>query len=398
MVLIVEDDEYKATRINRVVGEVLDSEVQVLRDCNTALSWMKQNHCDILILDLCIPVRFGENPDIQNGLTLLSEMQRADSKCNIPHRIVGLSAFAEGSPDLREHFEQDGWILIKYENSSNTWTTSVKRTLERELSVMRSVSMRGAVIALHGIRTFGHWHKTLSDICFMQGWYCPTDGWWYGRFSVFSFLLGFARYSKVQWFRKQISKYHSSIPAQASSLAIPSVVAHSFGTYILGYALLKYKDIRVNRVILCGSILPRDFPWNELIQAGQVGEVINFVGKQDVWPVLSSYLVPGTGASGRLGFNEPDQIVQQNHNLAHTEYFETMQIEKLWMPFFNKRENVLKYPTEKHIPLPTGDHRILAHVLGKVVFVILLVVALTIAYGISWLFVFIVNYLFKLII
>ena len=65
--------------------------------------------------------------------------------------------------------------------------------------------------------------------------------------------------------------------AQLSS-GRPSVIAHSFATYLLGNALLHYPYLRFNRVLLCGSILPPSFPWDAIIDRGQVQAVRNEYG------------------------------------------------------------------------------------------------------------------------
>lgn len=101
--------------------------------------------------------------------------------------------------------------------------------------------MARIVFLLHGIRTHARWQRGFADVASHHNWKCPLDGWWYGRFSVFQFLTPFARRAKVAWFRSRYTtafKEHQRI-ISASSDRLPSVVAHSFGTYILGYALLK---------------------------------------------------------------------------------------------------------------------------------------------------------------
>ena len=44
----------------------------------------------------------------------------------------------------------------------------------------------------------------------------------------------------------------------------PSIVVHSYGTYIAGEAMLKYPEIKFDRMILCGAILRSDFPWDDV--------------------------------------------------------------------------------------------------------------------------------------
>jgi pimeloyl-ACP methyl ester carboxylesterase len=59
-------------------------------------------------------------------------------------------------------------------------------------------------------------------------------------------------------------------------------IGHSNGTYVVASALEKYRALRVNRVVLAGCVLPRDYRWSAL--TGRVGQVRNYVGSDD-WVV-----------------------------------------------------------------------------------------------------------------
>ena len=44
-----------------------------------------------------------------------------------------------------------------------------------------------------------------------------------------------------------------------------SFIGHSNGTYILASALQNYVTLRIHRASFAGSVVPRSYPWNELI-------------------------------------------------------------------------------------------------------------------------------------
>ena len=122
------------------------------------------------------------------------------------------------------------------------------------------------ICPLHGIRTLAMWQRGLSDLLARHGWVCRLDRWSYGRFSILAFVTPWTGEAKLGWLRRQ---YDAEMHDRRLILAKgrpPSVVAHSFGTYILGYTLLGFDFIRFDKVILCGSILPPDFPWDHLIE------------------------------------------------------------------------------------------------------------------------------------
>ncbi len=54
----------------------------------------------------------------------------------------------------------------------------------------------------------------------------------------------------------------------------PSIIAHSLGSWILAKALIKYPEIKFDKVFLFGSIIPASFDWYKLILGDQINSVI----------------------------------------------------------------------------------------------------------------------------
>jgi serine/threonine protein kinase len=214
------------------------------------------------------------------------------------------------------------------------------------------IEISKVVVTLHGIRTHAGWQRAFSEVAGNSGLQCRLDRWNFGRFSLLKFLLPQARTTKVEWFRTTYTQEFSDLTRSVLSSERPSIVAHSFGTYILGYALLRYPYLRFNKVLLCGSILPRDFPWDALIDRGQVQAVRNEYGARDVWTHLARRFVAGTGTSGTLGFScQHDRLEQEAFDYAHSEYFERGHMGDRWVPFLRRtvshitpREHALEMP------------------------------------------------------
>lgn len=174
-------------------------------------------------------------------------------------------------------------------------------------------------MSLHGIRTRGEWQKDLCPLVSERHWkYYPLD---YGYFTAPHLAVGFTHNEKVSWFRKKMNQIYSENPG-----ALPSIIVHSFGSLILAKALSRYTDLKFDKVILTGSIIPVEFPWFEVVQRKQVSFVRNLVGKADFWSKIAKRL-PWTGAgnSGAVGFNNSeyadfleDVVYEQfNHGDTH---------------------------------------------------------------------------------
>ena len=135
-----------------------------------------------------------------------------------------------------------------------------------------------------------------------------------------------------EWYCEQVRRWGLDISHPSKR---PSVVAHSFGSFIVGKALLKYPDIHFDKVILCGSILPEDFPWEDVLGRGQVGTMWNDFGSKDFWVWVVPYVASETGRAGRYGFSveNPLHISNGQAHKGHPDYFKELHWESQWLPF-----------------------------------------------------------------
>jgi len=199
------------------------------------------------------------------------------------------------------------------------------------------------VFPLHGIRTRAKWQRAFADLAQSFAWDCRLENWYFGWFSIFQFFSPWSREAKVRWFRATYESEMNSKELRLDEGNYPSIVAHSFGAFILGNALIKYEYIRFNKIILCGSILPRDFPWDQILERGQVRAVRNEYGLKDIWANRVGFFVPSTGSSGTHGFIcKHPRLEQAEFQYDHSEYFEKGHMRAYWMPFLNKSVAVVK--------------------------------------------------------
>jgi hypothetical protein len=90
----------------------------------------------------------------------------------------------------------------------------------------------------------------------------------------------------------------------------PHIIAHSFGTFLVGAALSKYSDLRVGRLILTGCVLKGDYPWASFAKSKnsqRFKAIHNEMAKKD-WVAVSAQLlqgfVPPMGHAGVFGFTD----------------------------------------------------------------------------------------------
>jgi len=202
--------------------------------------------------------------------------------------------------------------------------------LSRLLELLRSRTQAASrhVFLLHGIKTRGKWQKDVSPLLSAHGLIpIPLD---FGYFGARQLVWPPARKKKRQWLLEEYTRECARLRCES-----PSIVAHSFGCYLVASLLKKYSQVRFDRIIFCGSIVHPGYPWADFAARGQVKSVLNQYGGEDFWTWVVQWAVEDAGPSGYSGFGHPCAIVQQqNHpEFEHSDYFYDLNYNQNWIPF-----------------------------------------------------------------
>jgi hypothetical protein len=229
------------------------------------------------------------------------------------------------------------------------------------------------VISIHGIKTRGVWQKQITETLGEAGIvHVPLD---YGNFLALQLLLPWTRRRKVTWFRDEYAAIRDRHEGA------PCIIAHSFGTYLVCSAMLRF-GLEFDQVVLCGSIVREDFPWNDCLERGLVKRVLNDYGQQDLWASVVGWVVNDAGGSGVRGFDEHANgkvIQRQNPEFGHSDFFYGQHYKRSWVPFLMGGD-----PGE---PLPDHDWKInwrFQIVRAVVAVVVLLLVWTVVSRDVPW--------------
>lgn len=183
---------------------------------------------------------------------------------------------------------------------------AVRGKLDETRSAAATRSTQPVALLLHGIRAgqYADWVGGLSRALANRVppilAYAPT----YGYFTALQFALPFTRAANVRRFLDWYSRMYVE-----HSTAELYFAGHSNGTYMLGRCLLDVPALRFNRVYLAGSVLPRSYPWQTVLDRNQVeGSVRNDRAVRD-YPVgwLCAFLrglgMRDVGTAGVNGFD-----------------------------------------------------------------------------------------------
>jgi len=193
-------------------------------------------------------------------------------------------------------------------------------------------------ISVHGIRTDARWQKTFAEI--WGGSSTKVASYDYGKYGLPLFLMPGHNDRKIDEFYG----WYSTAVKSCARVKLdrydrrPCLAAHSFGTWIVCNAMLKYDDIKLDKILLCGSILPCDFDWAKLFSRDQVALVRNERGHKDPWPAWAARVVPRTGTSGSEGFDWFVSAVEDvaYNEFGHSDFLHMRHLEEHWLPFFRK--------------------------------------------------------------
>ena len=122
-ILIVEDDPVKLKSIKSAILELPDfaqKDIKVAIDKNTAREFLMEEQFDLVILDVTLSERFGDELEEDGGIKLLEEMNVADD-FNLPFHIIGITAYPDRKEKFMKRFSDLLWHLIVYNEQYNEW-------------------------------------------------------------------------------------------------------------------------------------------------------------------------------------------------------------------------------------------------------------------------------------
>jgi pimeloyl-ACP methyl ester carboxylesterase len=232
------------------------------------------------------------------------------------------------------------------------------------------------IVLVHGIRTTAEWQELVSDVMerVSSTLVVPVG---YGYFDVLRFLLpGPTRRPPIDRIRRELAAIRATYPA-----ARLSVIAHSFGTYIVSRILAEESQPIFWRIVFCGSIVPQGFRWDMSVHRIET-RLINECGVRDIWPILAGAMTWGYGPSGTFGFRASNAM-DRFHDFRHSDFFTRDFVEGFWKPFF-VGEGTIERTAIVERPSPPAWHHLLAVTPLRWILMLLLVLSGAWAFRYDW--------------
>lgn len=267
-----------------------------------------------------------QDPQSSRARAIPPELMSRVREC--AHKLL---LFPREATRIKQQLYQEMEALFGREGADlASWILSIGQSREeRPVALTENARQQHVVISLHGIRTRGEWQKRFAPELAEAGFIPePLD---YGFFGSMKLLNPLSRRRQVDWFRDEYTRVRQRFPT-----ATISIVAHSMGTYLVARAMEIYKEIEFNRVIFCGAIVRRDYPWSGILSRSQFIRVLNDYGSMDIWARIVQWVVEDAGQSGLRGFQDEatGRVVQRLHSeFRHSDYFYTLNYRNNWIPF-----------------------------------------------------------------
>jgi len=140
-ILIVDDNSQKVAQIINVINEFPEAshfKVDTALDCVSARKYLTETVYDVLILDMWLPERLGDDAKKDGGVQLLDELNQSIRMMK-PFHIIGLTAYDDLAATYRERFLNDLWLIIYYDATADAWKEQLKNKIKYLIQSKRSV-------------------------------------------------------------------------------------------------------------------------------------------------------------------------------------------------------------------------------------------------------------------
>ena len=199
------------------------------------------------------------------------------------------------------------------------------------------------VVLVHGINTRGYWTSELKSALEEAGFIAEPCG--YGVYGVTRFLL------PIQYLRdKAIERVRVRV-----NLAIKihqptkvSVVAHSFGSYIIARLMAKEFQQDWHRIIFCGSVNDQAFAFEQYLDRF-TPPILNDIGSRDLFPALAEKVTWGYGAIGSYGAQSAALSDRWHSGFGHSDFLNEEFCTRFWVPFLHEG-TILKGDAPQRLP------------------------------------------------
>ena len=140
-ILLIDDDPQKVAKYQELltgINEINPDLVSVATCVEQAEELVSTEQFDLAILDLYIPIRFGEPPSPDNAVSFLKDLS-SDDDLMMPYNVVGVTRWKDADPKYKDFFESQLFAYILYDQTSDDWRAKLKNKIFFLIKAQKSV-------------------------------------------------------------------------------------------------------------------------------------------------------------------------------------------------------------------------------------------------------------------
>lgn len=190
-------------------------------------------------------------------------------------------------------------------------------------------SKNEVVILVHGIRDRALWQSEIRAALRSEGFDVALTN--YERFDLLRFLIPIPvfRNAVLRSIRDQIRSVRLQNPNKDMS-----VIAHSFGTYVMSRVMNEEFDINFKRIIFCGGVYSNKIKFEQFSNRF-LPPILNEIGTKDYFPALANSITWGYGSPGTFGFRRPLFEDRWHKDAGHSYFLSKEFCARYWVPFLS---------------------------------------------------------------
>ena len=140
-ILLIDDAPEKVTKYRELLGEIdeINPDCIAVATCvEQAEELVSKEQFDLAVLDLYIPIRFGEDPSPENAVTFLKDLS-SDDELKMPYNVVGITQWKEAPTKYKDFFDSQLLAYIIYEQTSDDWKEKLRNKINFLIKAQKSV-------------------------------------------------------------------------------------------------------------------------------------------------------------------------------------------------------------------------------------------------------------------
>lgn len=144
-ILLIDDSPEKVAKYWELLNAIPDINprfVSVATCVEQAEEFVEKEQFDLAVLDLYIPIRFGEDPSPDNAVTFLKDLS-LDDELKIPYNVVGITRWKDADPKYKDFFDSHLMAYIVYEQNSDDWKEKLRNKIFFLIKAQKSVRDQG---------------------------------------------------------------------------------------------------------------------------------------------------------------------------------------------------------------------------------------------------------------